>query len=236
MVEDNKKQSVFGIIPARGGSKGIPKKNICLFAGKPLLVHTIEAALSSKVLSKVLVTTDCEETAAVAISCGVEVIHRPAELAGDDVLTLPVLKHALQQIEENMTPDKVVTLQPTSPLRLARHIDEAVNLLSSDWDAVISISDVEQTPYKMYQLEGEKLCPFVEGDGKGMPRQKLPKVYRDCGAVYVTWYDVLIGMNSIWGDNFRSYYIDPKYAVDIDDRIDLKFAEFLMKERGDLGS
>ena len=178
----NKENSVVGIIPARGGSKGIPKKNICLLAGKPLLVYSIEAALNSKALSKVLVTTDSEEIAAIASSYEVEIVRRPKELAGDDVLTLPVLKHALQQIEGELIPDKVVTLQPTSPLRLAKHIDDAVNLLSSDWDAVISISDVEQTPYKMYQLEGEKLHPFVAGSQKEMPRQQLPKVYRDCGS------------------------------------------------------
>tara|TARA_B100000949_G_scaffold100012_1_gene89334 strand:- start:40 stop:747 length:708 start_codon:yes stop_codon:yes gene_type:complete len=232
----NKENSVVGIIPARGGSKGIPKKNICLLAGKPLLVYSIEAALNSKALSKVLVTTDSEEIAAIASSYEVEIVRRPKELAGDDVLTLPVLKHALQQIEGELIPDKVVTLQPTSPLRLAKHIDDAVNLLSSDWDAVISISDVEQTPYKMYQLEGEKLHPFVAGSQKEMPRQQLPKVYRDCGSVYVTWYDVLVGMNSIWGENFRSYYIEREFAIDIDNRMDLKFAEILMKERGPLGS
>ena len=232
----NKENSVVGIIPARGGSKGIPKKNICLLAGKPLLVYSIEAALNSKALSKVLVTTDSEEIAAIASSYEVEIVRRPKELAGDDVLTLPVLKHALQQIEGELIPDKVVTLQPTSPLRLAKHIDDAVNLLSSDWDAVISISDVEQTPYKMYQLEGEKLHPFVAGSQKEMPRQQLPKVYRDCGSVYVTWYDVLVGMNSIWGENFRSYYIEREFAIDIDNRMDLKFAEILMKERGSLGS
>ena len=234
MTVNKKEQNVVGIIPARGGSKGIPKKNICPLAGKPLLVYTIEAALNSKVLSNVLVTTDSEEIAAVASSFGVEVVHRPAELAGDDTLVLPVIKHAIQQIE--VIPDKVVTLQPTSPLRLARHIDEAVGLLSSDWDAVVSISEVQLSPYKMYQLEGEKLHSFVEGFIQGLPRQQLPKVYRDSGAVYVTWYDVLMRMNSIRGDNFRSYYIDPEYAVDIDNMIDFKLAEVLLKERGDLGS
>ena len=88
----------------------------------------------------------------------------------------------------------------------------------------------------MYQLEGEKLHPFVAGSQKEMPRQQLPKVYRDCGSVYVTWYDVLVGMNSIWGENFRSYYIEREFAIDIDNRMDLKFAEILMKERGPLGS
>lgn len=236
MVGNRKEQSVVGIIPARGGSKGIPKKNICLLAGKPLLVYTIEAAQNSEALSRVLVSTDNEEIASVALSCGVEVIHRPAELAGDDTLTPSVLKHVLQQIEGEVIPDKVVTLQPTSPLRLARHIDEAVNLLSSDWDAVISISDAQQTPYKMHQLKGEKLYPFVDGSLKDMPRQQLPKVYRDTGAVYVTWYEVLMEMNSIFGNNFRSYYIDPEYAVDIDNNIDLKLAEVLLNERGDRSS
>jgi len=236
MVRNNKKEYVIGIIPARGGSKGIPKKNICSLAGKPLLSFTIEAALNSKLLSKVLVSTDDDEIAKVALSYGAEVIQRPSELATDDTLTLPVLTHALSQIDNEIKPNKIVTLQPTSPLRLSKHIDEAIDLLTSDWDAVISISEAHSSPYKMYQLDGEKLRPFVEGFFKEMPRQQLPKVYRDCGAVYATWYDTLMKKNSIWGDNFRSYYIDPKYAVDIDNRIDLKFAEVLLQERDNLNS
>ena len=104
MVRNIKAESVIGIIPARGGSKGIPKKNICLLAGKPLLVHTIEAALNSKALSKVQVTTDDEEISAVAESCGVEVIHRSAEPAADDPLTLPALNHASQPIKTTSVP------------------------------------------------------------------------------------------------------------------------------------
>jgi CMP-N,N'-diacetyllegionaminic acid synthase len=233
MTADKKEPSVLGIIPARGGSKGIPKKNICLLAGKPLIVHTIEAALNSKTLSKVVVSTDSDEIAAVASKFDVEIVHRPAELAEDNTLVLPVILHALNQTK--ITPDKVVILQPTSPLRLARHIDEAVNLLSSAWDAVISISEVQLSPYKMYRLEGEKLLPFVENCVQGVPRQQLPKVYRDSGAVYVTWHKVLTEMNSIRGKNYRSYYINPEYAVDIDTNIDLKLAEVILRDRENLG-
>jgi CMP-N,N'-diacetyllegionaminic acid synthase len=229
MTADKKEPIVLGIIPARGGSKGIPKKNICLLAGKPLLAYTIEAALNSSSLSKVLVSTDSEEIAEVALRFGAEVVYRPDELAGDDALVLPVLLHAVKQMD--VVPDKVVTLQPTSPLRLSRHIDEAVQLLSSEWDAVVSISEVQLSPYKMYRLEGDKLLPFVaDSNQEGAPRQQLPKVYRDSGAIYVTWHYVLTKKNSIRGDNIRSYYIDPKYAIDIDSIIDLKLAEVLLKE------
>ena len=228
---DKQNESVMAIIPARGGSKGILKKNICLLAGKPLLVYTIEAALNSTVVSKVVVSTDAEDIAEVASNCGVEVIHRPDHLAEDSSLTVPVLKHALQEMGNKYSPDKVVTLKPTSPLRLGTHIDEAVGLLTRDWDAVISVSDVEQTPYKMYYLKGEKLHPFVEGVPQGGPRQKLPKVYRDSGAIYVTWYDVLMEKDSVWGDNYRSYYLAPEYAVDIDVSIDLKLAEAILGDK-----
>ncbi len=142
MTCDRQNEIVVGIIPARGGSKGIPKKNICLLAGKPLLVYTIEAAQEASTVSKVVVSTDAEEIAEVALNCGVEVIHRPVHLAEDNSLTAPVLKHALQQIEGKIKPDKVVTLQPTSPLRTGKHIDEAVDLLTKDWDSVVSISEV----------------------------------------------------------------------------------------------
>ena len=236
MTDGKDKESVLGIIPARGGSKGIPKKNICLLADKPLLAYTIEAALNSKTLSKVLVSTDSEEIAKVALSYGAEVVQRPEELANDKTLVLPVIKHALKQIEEGFIPDKVVTLQPTSPLRLSSHIDEAVNLLSSEWDAVVSISEVQLSPYKMYHKEGEKLFPFVQYPDQGMPRQQLPKVYRDSGAIYVTWHHVLVEKNTMRGDNIRAYYIDPKYAIDIDNMIDLKLAEILLNKRRNLGS
>ena len=231
MTEKNEKQNIVGIIPARGGSKGIPKKNICLLAGKPLLSYTIEAALNSNTLSKVLVSTDSEEIAKVALSFGAEVVYRPDELASDETRVLPVLLHAVKQID--VVPDKVVTLQPTSPLRLSRHIDEAVGLLSVEWDAVVSISEVQLSPYKMYRLEGDKLLPFVSDSNQGIPRQQLPKVYRDSGAIYVTWHNVLAERKTIRGNNIRSYYIDPKYAIDIDNLIDLKLAEVLLKEKED---
>jgi len=230
MDKGSQNKTILAIIPARGGSKGIPKKNICLLAGKPLIVYTIEAAQKASTLSRIVVSTDAEDIAEVALSCGVEVIYRPAHLAEDNSLTVPVIKHVLEQGKNIVKPDKVVTLQPTSPLRLGVHIDEAVDLLTKDWDSVISVSDVEQTPYKMYRIDGEKLHPFVEGAVQGGPRQQLPKVYRDCGVVYVTWYDVLLEKNSLWGENYRAYYVAPEYAVDIDTSIDLKFAEALLNE------
>jgi len=231
MDEGSQSKTILGIIPARGGSKGIPKKNICLLAGKPLIIYTIEAAKKASTLSKIIVSTDAEDIAEVALNCGVEVVYRPAHLAEDGSMMMPVLEHVLETIKNKFEPSKVVTLQPTSPLRMGRHIDEAVRLLTKGWDSVISVSDVEQTPYKMYRLEGEKLHPFVEGSVQGGPRQQLPPVYRDCGAVYVTWYDVLLKKKSIWGDNYRSYYIDPEHAIDIDTGFDLKLAEALLTEK-----
>ena len=139
-------KKILGIIPARGGSKGIPKKNIAQLSGKPLIAYTINAALKSKLLTKVIVSTDDKKIADIAKEYGCEVpFIRPESLSGDDVLTYPVLKHAIEFLQENNHEkyDAILLLQPTSPFRSSKDIDNAINLLSKDVDCVISISNVE---------------------------------------------------------------------------------------------
>lgn len=220
--------STLAIIPARGGSKGLPRKNARLLAGRPLLLHTIEHALAAATVDRVIVSTDDGELANMADSAGVQVVWRPAALAADDTPTLPVLTHALEQFLPGEMPAKVVTLQPTSPLRRSTQIDEAVGLLDDDCDAVVGVCYAEHSPYKMYRVGDGLLQPLLPNGRPGTPRQALPPVLRENGAVYVTWSQVLLDQQSIWGRRIRPYLMDAHSSLDIDTLLDLRIAEVLM--------
>lgn len=222
----------MAVIPARGGSKGIPLKNIYPVDGKPLLVFALESALSSKLIDHVMVSTDSEEIARVASTYdGVEVLHRPPHLSQDFTPTLPVLLHALEQFPSDETPKVVVTLQPTSPLRTVLHIDEAIRLLTDDVDSCVSVCEVEHSPYKMFLLRDGLLTKLFDDAAYGVPRQLLPKVYRENGAVYVTWTTTLLQKNSIWGDKTTPYIMEQEDSIDIDTISDIRLAETILKNR-----
>ena len=160
-------QNVLGLIPARGGSKGIPRKNIAILAGQPLLAYTCAVALGSRVLNRVVLSTDDAEIAEVGRQCGVEVpFLRPATLAQDGTPSIEVARHAVEYFRDNehWTPDVVVLLQPTSPLRTSRHIDEAVDLMKeSDADTVVSVVEVPHrfNPHSVMQLKDGALVDFL---------------------------------------------------------------------------
>jgi CMP-N-acetylneuraminic acid synthetase len=222
----------LAVIPARGGSKGLPRKNLLAFAGTPLVVRAIEQAKASRCVDAVVVSTDDAEIAALAEAAGAAVVHRPAELALDGTPTAPVLVHVLEARGGGERPDRVVTLQPTSPLRLPRHIDEAVGLLTADFDAVVSVSPVGHSPYKMLSIDGDTLRPLLAGGPPpGTPRQQLPAVYQENGAVYVTWARVLLEEKSIWGERTRPYVMDLESSVDVDTALDLIYAEAILASR-----
>lgn len=225
----------LAIITARGGSKSIPRKNIKMLAGKPLIVWTIQAARSSTLLDRVIVSTDDSEIAAISSAAGAEVpFLRPAKLALDETPSLPVLQHAVRWLEanENFHPDLVVTLQPTSPLRRAEHIDEAIALeLETNADAVVSVSRAP-SPFWMKRLEGNRVFPFMPDAPEYTRRQDLPPVYRVNGAVYVTRYKVLMEQNRIQGHDTRAIVMDDESSIDVDTLLDFKFAELVLKQRG----
>ncbi len=226
---------VLGIITARGGSKGIPGKNLVKVGGKSLLAHTAEVALQSK-LNQVVLSTDDAAIAAEARRVGVEVpFMRPAELAKDDTPTLPVLQDVVARLEAmGKSFDAIFTLQPTNPLRLVSDIDGAIDLLNrTGADSVIGFSDVgERHPARMKTIDpnGRVIEPPFAEQFEGQRRQDLPKYYLRDGSVYLTRRDVLMNQNSIKGTDCRAWLIPKERALNIDEPFDLDLCEFLLQQ------
>lgn len=225
---------VLGVITARGGSKGIPRKNLTLVGGKPLLAYTAEAALAARRLTRVIVSTDDEEIATVARQYGLEVpFMRPAELARDDSPSLGVVQHAVRETEANGERwDAVFILQPTNPLRLASDIDGAIELLEeSGADSVISFVDIgERHPARMKFIDdaGRVVDPPFAEAFEGQRRQDLPKMYLRDGSVYVTRHDVLMLQNSLKGQDCRAWLMPVERSCNVDTPFDLYLTECLL--------
>jgi len=193
MTEQAKRPEILALIPARGGSKGIPRKNLIQLAGKPLIAYSIEQALASKWITRTIVSTDDEEIANVARKYGADVpFMRPAEFAQDSSLDFEVFKHALEwlQSNEDYACELVVHLRPTGPVRRVERIDEAIELMLAHpkADALRSVSIPSQTPYKMWRIQANGYMePLLDAPGMVepycMPRQKLPQVYWQNGYV-----------------------------------------------------
>lgn len=225
-------RTVF-VIPARGGSKGIPHKNIVNLTGKPLIAYTIQAALKSKNSQRVIVSTDDVKIAEVAKSYGAEVpFLRPAELAKDDAPSLLVIQHAVKYVEENEGHkfDVVVVLQPTSPLRSKEYIDEAVEkLLRTGADSVVTVCEVKHHPFWSFTAKGDNLYPFSKKGITIGKRQDLPEIYAVNGAVYALRRDVLFEQNSLYGKDTRAVVMPYEESLDIDNYFDLFIAEMMLK-------
>ena len=227
-------QNILGVIPARGGSKGIPRKNLYHLNGKPLIAYTIEAALKAKSLTKFIVSTDSEEIAMVSKGYGAPIpFMRPSELASDTSLSVDVMKHATLEMEkaDGVVYDYLVLLQPTTPLRLPEDIDSAVEkLIATGCDTVITIVDVGAThPDRMYRIKDDRLVGIMEEGVAMRPRQQLPPVYIRSGDVYACKREVVFGKNSMLGDDCRPVVIPPERAVNIDCMEDLVLAEYYLK-------
>jgi D-3-phosphoglycerate dehydrogenase / 2-oxoglutarate reductase len=228
----------IGVIPARGGSKGIPRKNLVALLGKPILAYTIEAAKSSKLLTDLVVSTDDEEIAAVAAHWGAHVpFMRPAELATDAALSLPVVQHAVLEMEKlkDHTYDVAVMLQPTTPLRSTEDIDAGIQLLlDTGADSVISVVEVSgHHPFRMKRLVRDNvLINYIDQGFEDMrPRQQLPSVYIRSGALYVVRRSTLVEQDSFVGADCRAYVMPEERTVNIDTRLDLLLAEHLLREK-----
>lgn len=235
-------KNVVAIIPARGGSKGIPRKNIVAIDGRPLIAYSIEHARASRSIERVIVSTDDDAIAAVALEHGAEVpFRRPAELAGDAVLDLPVFEHALLWLEEHerYEPDIVVHLRPTAPLRPAGQIDAMVELLLAhpEADSVRSVSRPGPHPWRMFTIGASGyLDPFVKEHPHPylLRRQDLPELYWYNAVTDVTRRRTILEKHSMTGDRILPYVIDARYVVDIDEPDDLLLAAVKLRQlRGD---
>lgn len=226
---------VLGVIPARGGSKGILDKNIIPVLGRPLLAYTAEAALSARLLTSVVVSTDNEKIATCARQLGLSVpFLRPAYLAQDDTPTLPVIEHALDFMQtQGQEFDAVCVLQPTNPLRNAQDIDSAITLLNhTQADSVISFVDVgERHPARMKYVEHETKRvidpPFKELQ-EGQRRQTLQKIYLRDGSIYLTYIHALKTYRSFQGQDCRALIMPKERAWNIDEPFDVGIVEYLL--------
>jgi CMP-N-acetylneuraminic acid synthetase len=216
---------VLGLIPARGGSKGVPRKNVRDLAGKPALAWTVEAALASSSLARVVVSTDDEAIATVARAGGAEApFVRPAELAGDETTDLPVYRHALQALGDGF--DAVAWLRPTAPLRTAEDIDAAVTLLDETGaDCVRSVCPAEHNPYWMGTIEDGRLVPLL-GEVPSR-RQLLPEVVRLNGAVDVVRCASV--RDELFAGDVRTYVMPVERSVELDTELDFLLAEALLR-------
>jgi len=222
-------KTFLAIIPARGGSKRLPRKNILDLVGKPLIVWSIEAGLKSKYIDKVIVTSDDNEILGIAKQFGSYTIKRPEVLANDVATSFDAIKHTIENVEKY---DYVVLLQPTSPLRTSEQIDQAIELMESKKaDAVISVCEMDHSPLWSNTLpHDDNMSNFLRDEVKNKRSQDLEKYYRLNGAIYICDTDKLLGKKSfLLKENIFAYKMDRESSVDIDEKIDFQFAEILIK-------
>jgi N-acylneuraminate cytidylyltransferase/CMP-N,N'-diacetyllegionaminic acid synthase len=224
---------ILAIIPARGGSKGLPNKNIKLLNGIPLIGYTIKEAFKSRYINRIVVSTDDNEIAKIAKSYNAEVPYsRPIELSTDSSLTIDSVIHMLNFLKkkENYVPDYVCLLQCTSPFRTFEDIDNSVKkLLGSNFEGIISVCEVDENPYWTNIFEGNKLKYFIEEGKKISRRQDLPKVYSYNGAIYIMKTDTLLKHRTFETENITGYIMPKEKSIDIDTPLDFQFAEILMR-------
>jgi CMP-N-acetylneuraminic acid synthetase len=232
--------TVLGVIPARGGSKGIPNKNLTLLCGRPLLAYTADAVKESRLLTRTIVSTDDQWIAHCAKSLGLDVpFMRPAVLAGDDVPMLPVLQHAVETLEaDGFSPDIVVLLQPTSPLRRGEHIDAAVKWLErAGGDSVVSVVEVPHqfNPTSVMRIEEGLLTPFLDAPTVTR-RQDKPRVYARNGPAVLATRAGVIKEGSLYGRQSWPLLMSPEDSVDVDTLWDLRVVESILTARSNANS
>lgn len=232
---------VVGVITARGGSRSIPRKNIVPVAGKPLIVWTIEAALKSSSLSRVILSTDDTEIAKVARQWGAEVpFIRPAKLAQDDSPHIPVIIHTVEWLElnEGVRPDYVFLLQPTCPLRSAEDIGNAIQLaLENDADGVVSVCEAPSHPYLTKRVTADgRLEDFVSKPEGYLRRQDLSAAYALNGAIYLARREILLEKETWYTDRTYAYIMPAERSLDIDTPWDLYLADLILRDRERHGS
>lgn len=222
---------VLAVIPARGGSKGVPKKNIKLLGDKPLIIHAVDCAKNAKKITKVIVSTDSEEIALIALNYNCEYSIRPKELAEDTSNVVTAIEYVYNELNENF--DVIVLLQPTSPFRTSNDLDEIITLFERNkkTDAVISVIPMDDMhPARMYNLSEEnQLVPLIE-DGETKRRQDLKPVYYRNGCFYAVRTKAFFEEKSFMVKNKMAYIMNPEWMVNIDTPRDFKIAKLLFED------
>jgi CMP-N-acetylneuraminic acid synthetase len=228
----------IGIVPARGGSKRLPKKNLQKLGGKPLVCHTLEAASNCGCFTTILLSSDDPDLLALADDYhSVEPSKRPEELSGDLVTALTLVNHIVDQPEIQEEYDIVTLLLPTAPFRTGQHLKDAFELLTDDLDGVVSLTQYEFPPQLSVTLDNGVIapvfdpCPLITGNTRS---QDQTVIYRPNGAFYIQWMNKFLKNRNFWRGKVKGYVMDRSDSVDIDSRTDLEYAEFLLKKRNTL--
>lgn len=226
--------SIVALIPARGGSKGVPNKNIKTLGEKPLIAHTIDVALNCNYINRVIVSTDDEEIASISRFFGAEVpFMRPKNLATDNATTIDVIKHAITYLEENSLDDinHIVLLQPTSPLRTLEDLNKALELYlsKSRKTGLISLCEARTHPYLLKRVEGEVVNDYIKKPAITR-RQEYPKVFELNGAIYI-FPKGNIKANYIYNEEAIPFIMSKENSIDIDDELDFLIAEAILNKR-----
>lgn len=222
--------STVAVITARGGSKGLPRKNLKVLAGKPLVVWSIEAALQARRIQAVVVSTDDDEIARVSEAAGATIVRRPPELSGDLALSEDAVRHALETTRaHDMGHTHVTLLQPTSPLRRAHHIDEMIDAaIAGVYVSAVAVTQPEAHPLKMLVIRDGQLEPVGEWKHLMSPRQQLPRAVRQNGAIYWLPVDTFLAKNTFFVPPIYAYEMPRELSIDIDHPEDLAACEKLL--------
>ncbi|MFA5838571.1 MAG: acylneuraminate cytidylyltransferase family protein [Candidatus Paceibacterota bacterium] len=233
------KYNILAVITARGGSKGIPRKNIIKFIGKPLLAHVLQKALKSKYITRVVVSSEDNEILSVAKKYGGKevILKRPEELARDNSLSLPVVQHAVKEVEkkDKVKFDFIILLQPTTPLMTIEDIDNAIEkLIKTKADTVVSVCEINDAhPIKIKKIVNDKLVQYVDSMKENIfRRQDMPKAYKRNGGIYANKRNVVMKENSLYGieKDCRAYIMPRERSIDINSIEDLYLAEIIYKK------
>ena len=224
---------ILGIITARGGSKGIPKKNLRKVSGIPLIEYTIKAAKKSKKITRLIASTDSQKIIKLAKKLKVEVpFRRPAKYSRDNSSSFDVINHALQFLKntENYSPDIVIILQPTSPLRDPSNIDKSVELLiNSKSSSILGVFPMKQNPFMAFLLDKNKfLIPYKKEFNKYSQRQKLPSFFYPTGSLYTFWTKTFLNHRNIYGNKIKPLVVSKEESIDVDDPFDLFLVEMML--------
>jgi N-acylneuraminate cytidylyltransferase len=225
--------NIIALIPARGGSKGVPQKNIKNISGNPLISFSIISGLESVHINEMYVSSENRKIQEISKKFGAKIIKRPSNLAKDDSKTIDVVLHTINSLEKKKIDiDILVLLQPTSPLRTSIDIDNAIDtFINNDCESVISVSELEHSPYWSLKLKNNFLTPNFGEKYFKMRRQELPKLYSPNGAIFISTPEYLRTNKTFYSKKALPYIMPSERSIDIDTELDFKMAEMILKEQ-----